>query len=697
MKQDVHVMIFVGFGFLMTFLKKYGLSAVSLNMMCAVISLQWATLVIGFFHMHYDADVLIEDGEEIQLVDGINTTVTKYRHEYIEYPHGYIYLDLKESMLFSDFAAAAVLISFGAVIGTTSPLQLIVMTLIEIVLFVVNEVIGRQYLGAIDAGDSIFVHTFGAYFGLAVSRMLYSKHAVQNNKQGSAYTSDLFSMVGTIFLWMFWPSFNGAAALYGEAQHRAILNTYFSLCASVTSAFAFSALLNEHNKFVMEHIQNATLAGGVAIGAVADLFIQPYGALVVGSVAGFVSVLGFEYLTPFLERKFKIHDTCGVHNLHGMPGIIGTLLSILLAGIATTDVYGRGLTEVYPALAVQEDHGHVTVPINQTMQALNQLWAGLITIAFAITGGIVTGFILNLIGRWQAMDDMNRPGSTVVKLALNVGNAFTQQLGIREALPRDAYFDDNLFFEVHNDEKTLIVTQHDGHRAEYNHGHQGSTIEFPGEVGGSGSYSGSEQVGGSGSHGGNGVGGSGSHGGNGVGGSGSHGGNGVGGSGSTSGVTGGSGSYNSNGVGGSGSTSDLSQVLTRDHAQTSRESLHHHTQDRGPHENPEKPILSLGPRLKVRLNIARIQVSDGHEPSGTGEQPKSPETEDGIVQDGFLRNVDLLIFQVCVIIDDSSSLGEKSFDEFHNGEFRCNARFWSRYSVSNVKPDPNAQEDREYG
>ena len=34
-------------------------------------------------------------------------------------------------------------------------------------------------------------------------------------------------MVGTVFLWMFWPSFNGAAAATGEAQHRAILNTYF--------------------------------------------------------------------------------------------------------------------------------------------------------------------------------------------------------------------------------------------------------------------------------------------------------------------------------------------------------------------------------------------------------------------------------------------------------------------------------------
>ena len=53
-------------------------------------------------------------------------------------------------MLTSDFAAATVLISFGVVIGKTSPLQLIVMSLIEIVLFVVNEVIGRVYFGVIN-------------------------------------------------------------------------------------------------------------------------------------------------------------------------------------------------------------------------------------------------------------------------------------------------------------------------------------------------------------------------------------------------------------------------------------------------------------------------------------------------------------------------------------------------------------------
>ena len=47
-------MIFIGFGFLMTFLKKYGLSAVSLNFMIAAMCIQWHILVSGWLHLHYD-------------------------------------------------------------------------------------------------------------------------------------------------------------------------------------------------------------------------------------------------------------------------------------------------------------------------------------------------------------------------------------------------------------------------------------------------------------------------------------------------------------------------------------------------------------------------------------------------------------------------------------------------------------------
>lgn len=55
----------------------------------------------------------------------------------------------------------------------------------------------------------------------------------QENEAGanesSTYISDLFAMVGTIFLWIFWPSFNSAMLDDVAQQHRAILNTYLSL------------------------------------------------------------------------------------------------------------------------------------------------------------------------------------------------------------------------------------------------------------------------------------------------------------------------------------------------------------------------------------------------------------------------------------------------------------------------------------
>lgn len=52
--QDVHVMIFIGFGFLMTFLKRYGFSAVSTNLMLASVVLQWGMLLRGFAALEED-------------------------------------------------------------------------------------------------------------------------------------------------------------------------------------------------------------------------------------------------------------------------------------------------------------------------------------------------------------------------------------------------------------------------------------------------------------------------------------------------------------------------------------------------------------------------------------------------------------------------------------------------------------------
>ncbi|TNN37585.1 Ammonium transporter Rh type B [Liparis tanakae] len=202
--QDVHVMIFIGFGFLMTFLQRYGFSSVGFNFLVAAFSLQWATLMQGFFHgMH---------GGKIHI--GV------------------------ESMINADFCTGAVLISFGAVLGKTSPVQLLVMAIFEVTLFAVNEFILLSALGAKDAGGSMTIHTFGAYFGLMVTRVLYRPNLNKSkHRNSSVYHSDLFAMIGTIYLWMFWPSFNSAVTAHGDDQHRTAMNTYYSLAACTLSTY----------------------------------------------------------------------------------------------------------------------------------------------------------------------------------------------------------------------------------------------------------------------------------------------------------------------------------------------------------------------------------------------------------------------------------------------------------------------------
>jgi ammonium transporter Rh len=51
----------------------------------------------------------------------------------------------------------------------------------------------------------------------------------------------------------------------------------------------------------------------------------------VGVCAGILSTVGYVFITPALEKRIGLKDTCGVHNLHGMPGVLGGLVAALVA------------------------------------------------------------------------------------------------------------------------------------------------------------------------------------------------------------------------------------------------------------------------------------------------------------------------------------------------------------------------------
>jgi ammonium transporter Rh len=308
--------VFVGFGFLMTFLRRYCLSAVALNMAASAIVYVEAILVIGAM-------------QQVAFGGGASSIV-------VDMP----------LLINAAFCAASCMIAFGAVIGKTTPGQLVMLLVAQVPIYAANQHLAVVTFKALDMGGTIVIHLFGAYYGLAASYMLSRNqgvYGVDHPKNVSGYLNDAIAMVGTLFLWIYWPSFNGALAsvsltdtlssvtdAQASSQFLSIVNTLLSLLGSTIATFAASAITGK-GRLNMMHVQNSAIAGGVAMGSACTLHMTPGGSLVVGTAAGVLSVCGYTYVTPYLDRLIGLGDTCGIHNLHGMPAILGGLAAGLAA------------------------------------------------------------------------------------------------------------------------------------------------------------------------------------------------------------------------------------------------------------------------------------------------------------------------------------------------------------------------------
>jgi ammonium transporter Rh len=71
-----------------------------------------------------------------------------------------------------DYCAAAILITFGGLLGKTNLTQLIVVEIIEIILYCLNLVILLDQYKVADIGGSMVIHMFGAYFGLSAALVM---------------------------------------------------------------------------------------------------------------------------------------------------------------------------------------------------------------------------------------------------------------------------------------------------------------------------------------------------------------------------------------------------------------------------------------------------------------------------------------------------------------------------------------------
>ncbi|XP_006737078.1 RH-like protein isoform X1 [Leptonychotes weddellii] len=337
--QDVTIMAALGFGFLNSSLRRYGWSSVAFNLFLLALGVQWAVLMDGFLEWSFRKKVVIK----------------------------------LSSIKLATMSAMSVLISAGAVLGKANLLQLTAMALVEVTVFVTMRMIDRQYLSMDNHVSMMHIHVFATYFGLMVAWFLSRSlnERVTEEKNQTTKSSSLFTMLGTLFLWIFWPSFNSALLDIPRERRNAVFNTYYAVASSAVTAISMSALARPQGKINMTHIHNAVLAGGVAVGPSCHLITSPWLAMLLGFMAGLISIGGALCLPEYFNRVLGIHDTCGMHYSFGLPGLLGGIAYILL----------------------------IIYEVTWTKQSMisYQLFTGTGTLSLAVASGLIAGVLTGLV------------------------------------------------------------------------------------------------------------------------------------------------------------------------------------------------------------------------------------------------------------------------------------------------------------
>ncbi|EDL29999.1 Rh blood group, D antigen [Mus musculus] len=334
--RNLTLMAALGFGFLSSSFRRHSWSSVAFNLFMLALGVQGTILLDHFL------------GQVLQW-NKINNL---------------------SSIQIATMSTLPVLISAGAVLGKVNLVQLTVMVLMEAMAFGAIRFADEKVFKMTEHIIMMHGHVFGAYFGLTVawwlSRSLPRRvgENAQTEKVQMATSSSLFAMLGTLFLWIFWPAIN-SALLEGTKKRNAVFNTYYALAVSAVTATSMSALSHPQGKINMVHIHNAVLAGGVAVGAPGCLISSPWISMVLGLIAGLISIWGAK--CPRACLNHMLQNSSGIHYTFGLPGLLGAL--------------------TYYCLQI------VTEPKSSDLWIITQTVTHIGALSFAVAMGMVTGLL----------------------------------------------------------------------------------------------------------------------------------------------------------------------------------------------------------------------------------------------------------------------------------------------------------------
>ena len=183
-------------------------------------------------------------------------------------------------------------------------------------------------MGVFDFAGGLVVHTTAGVSALVIAYSLGSRKDFPKNFNPPH--SPVLAMIGACMLWVGWFGFNAGSALAAnENAGMAMLVTHIS-AATATITWMFIDWIKNGKPGLVGMITG--MIAGLATITPASGFVGPMGAIILGILAGSICY----YCVGFVKFKLQIDDSLDVFAVHGVGGILGTLL----AGILATDFFG---------------------------------------------------------------------------------------------------------------------------------------------------------------------------------------------------------------------------------------------------------------------------------------------------------------------------------------------------------------------
>jgi len=262
--------------------------------------------------------------------------------------------DIPES-LFAMFQMTFAIITPALIIGAfaermkfSAMLLFSAIWLLAVYVPVTHWVWGGGWLGAMgvyDFAGGIVVHITAGVAALVAAIVLGPRKGFPNTAMPPHNLT--MTITGAGMLWVGWFGFNGGSALAANGDAAmAIVVTHIS-----ASMGAFTWMVIEWKKF------GKPSALGVVTGMVAGLgtitpasgFVGPGGALIIGLLAGVVCFSA----TQYVKRVLKIDDSLDVFPVHGVGGILGSLMVAVFASTSLGVFSGYGFAEGISSIAGQ--------------------------------------------------------------------------------------------------------------------------------------------------------------------------------------------------------------------------------------------------------------------------------------------------------------------------------------------------------